>query len=85
MTMPNVSAPNQLGAAGRPSRSATFHRISARRPSGPRRSMRDLTPFIFLAMILIPSLIVLCLAIADPGASPPELDAPHTTTVAPGP
>ena len=45
--------------------------------------MRDLTPFIFLAMILIPSLIILGLAIADPGVPQTGIDAPQAVTAAP--
>ena len=48
--------------------------MSARRRRWPRRSVRDLTPFIFLAMILIPTLMVVALAIADPG-SPRDVPA----------
>jgi biopolymer transport protein ExbD len=48
--------------------------MSVRKARRPRRSGRDLTPFIFLAMILIPALIVAALAIADPGA-PRDLPA----------
>ena len=82
MTMPNVTAPPRLGTTGRQAVAATVERIARSRHSGPRRSSRDLTPFIFLAMILIPSLIVLALAVADPGSAPVE--PPQAVTAAPG-
>lgn len=84
MTMPNVSAPPRIGSASRPSAAAAVEQLAARRPSGPARSVRDLTPFIFLAMILIPSLIILGLAIADPGVPQTGIDAPQAVTAAPG-
>ncbi|MCB1028565.1 MAG: hypothetical protein R2704_01860 [Microthrixaceae bacterium] len=84
MTLPNVTAPPRLGATGRQAAAATFERIARHRPSGPNRSVRDLTPLIFLAMILIPSLIVLGLAIADPGSAPVEPRIPQAVTAAPG-
>ena len=84
MTTPHVSAPPRLGSAARSSAVAAAGRVAARRPSRPARSMRDLTPFILLAMILIPSLIILGLAIADPGVPQTGIDAPQAVTAAPG-
>ena len=71
MTTPNLNAPHGPGGEDRSLDS-------------PPRSMRHLTPLIFLAMILIPSLIILCLAIADPGVAPPSPDAPRVVTATPG-
>lgn len=73
MTMPDVSAPHPIGAAGAPTSRGVGDHLAARAPvSKPTPSARDLTPFVFLAMILIPSLVVLGLVIADPGAASPR-------------
>ena len=84
MTTPNVSAPHGPGGAGRSSNLDGHGSGGSKRAFSPPRSMRDLTPLIFLAMILIPSLIILCLAIADPGVAPPSPDAPRVVTATPG-
>ena len=75
MTVPDASEPRPVVDRHNDRSAAT------KRP----RSLRDLTPFVFLAMILIPSLIVLCLAIADPGAKPAGPSARPAVAVAPGP
>ncbi len=85
MTMPDVSVPRPLGAAKRPPTVGTADRAEVHRSrTGPSRTMRDLTPFLFLAMILIPSLIILALAIADPGATPSSPEAPEAITAIAG-
>ncbi len=74
-----------IGAAGVPSSSGVGDHLVARAPVlKPPRSARDLTPFVLLAMILIPSLVVLCLAIADPGAAPPRPVVSTAVTATPG-
>ena len=86
MTVPNVTAPLPIGAAGRSLSGGVGDHLADRPPVSKRkRSVRNLTPFVFLAMILIPSLIVLCLAIADPGAKSPGSGAGPAVAVAPGP
>lgn len=85
MTIPNVEAPHPAGAAGQPS-GVIGHPTARASASEPARSFRDLTPVLLLAMILIPSLVVLCLAIADPGAAPATQPAASTAVSAtPGP
>ena len=75
MTVPDLTAPRPAG-----------EQDEAREPTAKQaRSLRELTPFVVLAMILIPSLIVLCLAIADPGAKSSGPDAGPAVAVAPGP
>ncbi len=84
MTTPNLNAPYGPGGEERSSDLDSHGGGGSKRSFNPRRSMRDLTPLIFLAMILIPSLIILCLAIADPGVAPPSPDAPRVITATPG-
>ena len=86
MTMPHVTVPQPVGAAARPSSAQTGDHLVARPPTSQRtRSIRELTPFVFLAMILIPSLIVLGLAIADPGAKSTDPSGVPVATATPGP
>ena len=84
MTVTNVTAPHPVGVEGRPSPAGKGDQLDARTPKR-TRSARELTPFVFLAMILIPSMVVLCLAIADPGAKSAGPTATPAVSVVPGP